>query len=103
MARNRLQQQLAPWRVAYPEVDAEAVVSPDDVSAVLVAVSHNARLVVVGHPGHGPVVDALVGSTGLHLLHHAGCPVLVAPRPAVASLASAHGHARRVTSNRRWD
>jgi nucleotide-binding universal stress UspA family protein len=92
-ARDHLLQQMAPWREAYPQVDAEAVVSPDDVGAVLVAVSHNARLVVVGRPRHGAVISALTGSAGPHLLHHAGCPVLVVPPAAVASLASAHGHA----------
>lgn len=92
-ARARLEQRLAPWRAAYPQVDAEAVVSPDDAGAVLVAVSHSARLVVVGRPAHGAVVSALTGSTGRHLLHHSGCPVLVAPAAAVASIASAHGRA----------
>jgi nucleotide-binding universal stress UspA family protein len=92
-ARNDLLAQLAPWRAAYPEVDAEAVVSPDDIGAVLTAVSHNARLVVIGHPGHRTLVDTLTGSAGLQLLHHAGCPVLVAPPAAVASTASAHGRA----------
>ncbi|GAA3962339.1 universal stress protein [Actinoplanes auranticolor] len=94
-ARERLHQQLAPWRAAYPQVDAEAVVSPDDAGAVLVAVSHTARLLVVGRPSHSAVVNTLIGSTGLHLLHHAGCPVLVAPRAAVASVASANGRAQR--------
>lgn len=93
-ARNHLQEQLAPWCAAYPEVDAEAVVSPDDVSAVLDAVSHNARLVVVGRPTHGTVTGTLAGSTALHLLHHAGCPVMVAPPAATASIASAYGRPR---------
>jgi len=76
--RERLEHELAPWREKYPEVDAEAVVSPDGAAAVLVAVSHSARMIVVGSRGHGPVATTLLGSTGLHLLHHAGCPVLVA-------------------------
>ncbi|MGA5298808.1 universal stress protein [Nucisporomicrobium flavum] len=74
---ERLEQEVAPWREKYPEVDVEAVVSPDGAAAVLVAVSHSARLVVVGSRGHGTVVNTLLGSTGLQLLHHAGCPVLV--------------------------
>jgi nucleotide-binding universal stress UspA family protein len=75
-------------------VEAEAVVSPDDVGAVLVAVSYQARLVVAGRPAHGAVVNALIGSAGLHLLHHAGCPVLIAPPASVTSIASGHGRAR---------
>ncbi|MGW4947988.1 universal stress protein [Actinoplanes sp. NPDC004185] len=93
-ARERLEHRLAPWRAEYPEVDAEAVVSPDDAGAVLVAVSHNARLVVLGRPAHSAVVNTLIGSTGLHLLHHAGCPVLVTPPAPVASIASANGRAQ---------
>jgi nucleotide-binding universal stress UspA family protein len=93
VSRDHLQRQLAPWRAIYPAVDAEAVVSPDDVSAVLEAVSHNARMVVVGRPRHSAVVNTLIGSAALHLLHHAGCPVLVASPVAVTALASADGHA----------
>ncbi|MEV4704413.1 universal stress protein [Actinoplanes sp. NPDC049316] len=76
-ALERLEHEVAPWREKYPEVEAEAVVSPDGPAAVLVAVSHSARMVVVGSRGHGTVVNTLLGSTGLQLLHHAGCPVLV--------------------------
>ena len=75
--REHLEEQLAPWRLRYPAVDAEAVVSPDGAAAVLVAVSHRAQLVVVGSRGHGTVANTLLGSTGVQLLHHAGCPVLI--------------------------
>ncbi|WP_203840949.1 universal stress protein [Winogradskya humida] len=74
---ERLEAQLAPWRDRFPDVDAEAVVSPDGAAAVLVAVSHSARLMIVGSRGHGTVTNALLGSTGMQLLHHAGCPVLI--------------------------
>jgi nucleotide-binding universal stress UspA family protein len=33
---------------------------------------------VIGSRGHGPVSGTLLGSVGQHLLHHAGCPVLIA-------------------------
>ncbi|BCJ48930.1 universal stress protein [Actinoplanes sp. NBRC 14428] len=75
--RRRLEQDIAPWREKFPEVDAEAVVSPDGAAAVLVAVSHSARMMVVGSRGHGTVANTLLGSTGLQLLHHSGCPVLI--------------------------
>ena len=87
-ARRRLERDLAPWRERFPQVDAEAVVSPDGAAAVLVAVSHSARMIVVGSRGHGTVVNTLLGSTGLQLLHHAGCPVLVVRGRVLDSIAA---------------
>lgn len=75
--RDRLERELAPWLDKFPGVHAEAVVSPDGVAAVLVAVSHSADMVVVGSHGHGTVAATLLGSTGMQLLHHAGCPVQI--------------------------
>ncbi|MFI5937989.1 universal stress protein [Actinoplanes sp. NPDC051494] len=66
-----------PWRERFPLVDVEGVVSPDGAAAVLVAVSHNARLRVVGNRGHRTVANTLLGSTSMQLLHRAGCPVLI--------------------------
>ncbi|AGL18245.1 UspA domain-containing protein [Actinoplanes sp. N902-109] len=76
--RHRLEGQLEPWRRRFPQVDAEAVVSPDGAAAVLVAVSHSARLIVVGSRGHSTVTGTVLGSTGMQVLHHAGCPVFIA-------------------------
>jgi len=36
-----------------------------------------ADLLVVGSRGHGGFVEALLGSTGQHCVHHATCPVVV--------------------------
>lgn len=95
-ARQRdLEALVAPWRDKYPQVDAEVAVSPDGPAAVLVALSHSARLVVVGSRGHGTLAGTLLGSTGLQLLHHAGCPVLIERGPQVASIASGHDPADR--------
>lgn len=75
--RERLTDLVRPWREKYPRVAVRIAVTHDSAAAVLADASHRARLVVVGSHGHGPVTSALLGSTGLHLLHHAGCPVLV--------------------------
>lgn len=75
---DRLEDLLAPWRRKHPEVPVEAVVSPEDPAAVLVDLSRGAQLVVVGSRGHGTIAATLLGSTGLQVLHHADCPVLVA-------------------------
>lgn len=80
--RAKLTGQLAPWRSKYPELTVEALVSHDTAAAVLTGVSHHARLVVVGSRGHGVIAGTLLGSTGLQLLHHAECPVLIVrPHP----------------------
>jgi nucleotide-binding universal stress UspA family protein len=75
--RRSLEEQLAPWREKYPDVPVEALLSHDSPAAVLSGVSHGAQLVVVGSHGHGSLTGTLLGSTGLQLLHHADCPVLL--------------------------
>jgi nucleotide-binding universal stress UspA family protein len=76
--RERLANQLIPWREKFPDVPVETVISHDSAAAVLVGVSKSAQLVVVGSRGHGTLAGALLGSTGMQLLHHADCPVLIA-------------------------
>ena len=44
---------------------------------VLLDASQDAELLVVGNRGHGGFVEALLGSTGQHLVEHATCPVVV--------------------------
>jgi nucleotide-binding universal stress UspA family protein len=76
--RERLDEQLAPWREKYPEVPVTAMLSHDSAAAVLAGVSHGAQLVIAGSRGHGALAGAFLGSTGMQLLHHADCPVLIA-------------------------
>jgi len=44
---------------------------------VLIDESVGADLLVVGSRGHGGFIEALLGSTGQHAVHHAACPVVV--------------------------
>jgi nucleotide-binding universal stress UspA family protein len=70
------------WRGKYPDVAVKYIVAPRGAAATLVARSRNAQLVVVGNRGHGAGTELLLGSVGLHLMHHAECPVLIArPHP----------------------
>lgn len=73
----RLDEQLAPWRGKYPDVLVETVLTHKTAAALLVAGSHNARLIVVGSRGHGELTGTVLGSVGLQLLHHAECPVMI--------------------------
>lgn len=63
---------------ACPGVRWECHGEPGDAGQVLGDRSGRARLVVVGSRGHGGFTGLLLGSVGLHLLHTAACPVLIA-------------------------
>jgi nucleotide-binding universal stress UspA family protein len=78
---HRVEALLAGWREKYPQVPVEVMVSHDSPASVLAGVSHGAQLVIVGSHGRGAIAGALLGSTGIQLLHHADCPVWIA-RPA---------------------
>jgi nucleotide-binding universal stress UspA family protein len=81
--RDRLEEQLAPWRAKYPEVPVDVVLTHDGAASALVGVSTSAQLVVVGSRSRGVLAGALLGSTGLQLLHHANCAIsIVRQRPA---------------------
>lgn len=58
----------------------QVVVEVGRASAVLVAESERADLLVVGHRGHGGVTGAVLGSVALHCVSHARCPVTVVRR-----------------------
>jgi nucleotide-binding universal stress UspA family protein len=47
----------------------------------LLALSHHVDMLLIGSRRWGPAARALLGSTGEPILHDAGCPVLVVPRP----------------------
>lgn len=50
------------------------------------ATQQDADLIVVGSRGYGPIRRALLGSTGIHVLHRTDRAVLVVPRAAHATL-----------------
>jgi nucleotide-binding universal stress UspA family protein len=61
----------------FPKVKVDVRVEAGDPARLLGEASGTARLVVVGSRGHGGFLGLLLGSVGLHLLHHAQCPVLI--------------------------
>ena len=48
---------------------------------VLVEASKEAAILVVGSRGHSDLAGALLGSVGMHCVHHSVCPVVVIPHP----------------------
>ena len=53
------------------------MVTEGNAARALLAESAGADLLVIGSRGHGGFVEALLGSTGQHCVHHATCPVVV--------------------------
>lgn len=76
-AAEMLSEAAACARVVEPGLEVTTDLMTGEPLAVLVAESHNAELVVVGHRGRGAFVGLLAGSTGVQLAAHAHCPVLV--------------------------
>ena len=62
-----------------PEVEKRLV--EGDPAESLVAEAEGADLVVVGSRGRGGLTSALLGSVSGHVVHHAGCPVVVVKAP----------------------
>ena len=75
---DRLNDIVEPWRKRFPAVDVEVAAVDGQAAARLIDASATARLMVVGSRGRGGFTGLLLGSVGLQLLHHAGCPVLIA-------------------------
>jgi nucleotide-binding universal stress UspA family protein len=75
--REHLVTALAPWARLYPDVDVQYVVDQDKPSRALLRHSEDAQLVVIGSRGRGPLAGAVLGSTGLNLLHHSVTPTMI--------------------------
>ncbi len=67
----------------FTDVEILRVLVEGDPRTALVRASQDAELLVVGSRGHGPIVEAIIGSVGSYCVHHAPCPVVVvrAPKP----------------------
>ena len=64
-------------------VDAKVDVQCGRPADALLELGEQVDLLVLGSRRWGPVTRVLLGSTGEALLHDAGCPMLVVPRPQV--------------------
>jgi nucleotide-binding universal stress UspA family protein len=78
-AEEALDERLAGWPEAYPDVTVRREVSRERAAHALLRHAEGAQLVVVGSRGRGGFSGLLLGSTSQQLLHHAPCPVAVVP------------------------
>jgi nucleotide-binding universal stress UspA family protein len=74
-AEDEMLERLRPWRITYPEVPVRAFFAAASVKDLLLDLSREASLVVVG----GPRGNGRLGSTARSILHHGSCPVAVVP------------------------
>lgn len=72
-----LAERLAGWAEKYPDVTTERVIGQNDPRSVLLELSEQAQLVVVGSRGRGGFRGLLLGSVSQTLLHRAACPVMI--------------------------
>ncbi|POM23548.1 Universal stress protein [Actinomadura rubteroloni] len=79
LAAEGLARLLDPWRAEYPKVAVQSEVVTGAPRDVLLAAAKDAGLIVVGSRGTGGFRGLLLGSVSEALLHHAPCPVAVAP------------------------
>ncbi|MCV7282619.1 universal stress protein [Mycolicibacterium flavescens] len=61
----------------YPDVEVTLVVDKDKPARALLRQLDGAQLVIVGSRGRGLLTGALLGSTGLNLLHHSPVPAMI--------------------------
>jgi nucleotide-binding universal stress UspA family protein len=73
--RQMVEEALAGDAVAPPPVD--IVVAAGPAAEVLIDMSGEVDVLVVGHRGRGGFASMLLGSVGLHCVLHARCPVIV--------------------------
>lgn len=65
----------------YPDLDVEVVLEEGSETEMLLRESEHAHAVVLGSRGVGGFADLVIGSTTLHVVSHARCPVIAVPAP----------------------
>jgi nucleotide-binding universal stress UspA family protein len=79
LAAERLEQATRIARLVAPQVEIDIQGIEGSAGPILVEVTRNSRLLVVGCRGHSGVQGLLLGSVSHHCTLHATCPVLVIP------------------------
>jgi nucleotide-binding universal stress UspA family protein len=65
----------------YPDLEVETVLEEGSETEMLLRESDGADSVVLGSRGVGGFADLVIGSTTLHVVSHARCPVIAVPAP----------------------
>lgn len=68
---------IEPWTNRYPDVKVTNFIESDGPAAVLLRHALDSQLVVVGSRNRTLLAGAILGSTGLNLMHHCPTPVVV--------------------------
>lgn len=76
---QRISALVAPISEHWPGVEITCHVEIGQASRVILSHAAGAQFVVIGSRGRGRVASALLGSTGLALLHHSPVPVVTCP------------------------
>jgi len=79
-ARQVLATSVDPWLAKYPSVPAEQRLVDAGAASTLVDASRTARALVLGSHGRGAVLALVLGSVTHAAVHHAHCPVVIAPK-----------------------
>lgn len=75
--RRFLRDILEPVAAAYPGVRTRVRLISGPAAAILTELAGGAQLIVIGSRGRSGLAGLLLGSVGLHLLHHSPCPVAI--------------------------
>ncbi len=80
-AQRLLDDTLDVLSAVYPSLEVEAVLEEGSETEMLLRESEHADCVVLGSRGVGGFADLVIGSTTLHVVSHAQCPVIAVPMP----------------------
>jgi len=79
--REDLSQQLSIYRLAYPDVAVEQLVVNTPCADRLAELAQRARLLVLGRPARGALLNGLAASPAITLARRVPCPVVIVPPP----------------------
>jgi nucleotide-binding universal stress UspA family protein len=79
--REDLSQQLSIYRLAYPDVAVEQLVVNTPCADRLAELAQRARLLVLGRPARGALLNGLATSPAITLARRVPCPVVIVPPP----------------------
>lgn len=95
-ARRTAERAAANVASRHPEVVVDAVAHEGHPAEVLIRVAGGADLLVVGARGSGGFRRLLLGSVGVHCMHHAPCPIAVVRAPEGGPFAGSDPAIRRI-------